>query len=228
MPIVRVNLNLGNRTASDKVSFWGIIKTDMTGNVNFPSPVPALSLVDTEVGKLALAIAAAQSGDHSKIAVMNAQENKVDNLLHQLGNHVESVANNAALSGADAKAIIAGAGMDAGKTKVKAPLPAAPLDLKATSVVEEEIEVKFKTARFAHAYMIEISSDLAAINSATNTTTNSATARVYINWQITDVCVKPKITLSGLASGTKYAIRILSVGTAGKSVPSAVVVVKVL
>jgi hypothetical protein len=227
--ITRVNLNLGKRSALDKVSLWGIIKIDMTANTNFATPTPSLALIDTEVVKLANAVNAAQSGDHSKIAAMQAQEAKVDNLLHQLGLFVEGVANNASLSGADANAIISSAGMNTALLRSKAPLPSAVLGLKGTSLVEGEIELSFKTAKYARAYVIEISSDLAAINSATtSTTTNAATARVYINWQIIDVCVKPKFTLGGLSSGTKYAVRIISVGTAGKSVPSVVVVVKVL
>jgi hypothetical protein len=77
--------------------------------------------------------------------------------------------------------------------------------------------------------IVEISSDLSATGGATGTvTTGSSTARVYVDWVITDVCHKPKITLPGLTSGTKYAVRIIASGTAGKSVASSVVVVKVL
>jgi hypothetical protein len=230
MSITKVRLNLGNRSASNKVSFWGIIKIDMTGNTTFTTPNPTLATVDTEVVKLANAINVALSGDHSKVAAMHAQEKKVDNLLHQLGIYVEGVANNAALSGADPVAIVRNAGMDVAAGHVKAPIPNAVTGVIGSSLIEGQIELNFKSELHARAYIIEISSDLAAVNPSTNTTTttNSTTARVYINWQITDVCHKPHLTLTGLTSGTKYAVRITSSGTAGKSAPSSILVVKVL
>ncbi len=52
--------------------------------------------------------------------------------------------------------------------------------------------------------------------------------RVFTDWDMTDVCHKPEIVLSGLVSGTKYGVRVVSSGTAGKSAASNVIVVKVL
>ena len=119
--------------------------------------------------------------------------------------------------------------MQAAAEHEKAPIPNAVSGLTGTSVIEGNIDLKWKSVLHARAYIIEISSDLSATGGATGTTTTgSATARVYVDWVITDVCHKPKITLTGLTSGTKYAVRIISSGTAGKSVPSSVVVVKVL
>lgn len=101
--------------------------------------------------------------------------------------------------------------------------------LKVQGSFRGDIELSWKNQKYARAFIIEISSDLTATGGATGTTTTgSATARVYVDWVITDVCHKPKITLSGLVSGTKYAVRVISSGTAGKSAPSSVVVVKVL
>lgn len=230
MKTIRVNLKLGERSPSQKVSFWGTIKTDMTGNSNFsspnPVPNPALSVIDAQVVILGTDISAAAGGDHSKVAAMHAQEEKVDNLLNQLGNYVEQTANAAALLGGDATSIIRSAGMDVAAPRTKSPVPDAPTGVEGVSIVEGNIDLSWKKVKYARAFIIEISSDLAATGGTT--TGEPATARVYINWAIADVCHKPKITLSGLVSGTKYAVRIIASGTAGKSVASSVVVVKVL
>jgi len=229
MKTIKVSLKLGELTPSEKVSKWGTIKTDMTGNSNFITVNPSLAIVDAQVVILGTDISAAATGDHSKVAAMNAQVEKVDNLLNQLGNYVEQTANNAALTGGDPVAIVRSAGMDVAAPHTKSPVPNAPTGLKGASTVEGAIELSWIKVKYARAFIIEISSDLSATGGATGTvTTSSSTARVYIDWDIVDVCHKPKITLSGLTSGTKYAVRIIASGTAGKSAASSVVVVKVL
>ncbi len=229
MKTIRVSLGWSKLAPSAKISKWGIIKADMTGSGNFTTPNPTLSAIDAQMVIFGSDISAAASGDHGKVAAMNAQETKVDNLMNQLANYVELTANAAALTGGDATSIIRSAGMDVEAPHTKAPVPDAPGGLKGTSTVEGDIELSWKKVKYARAFIVEISSDLSATGGATGTTTtSSSTARVYVDWVITDVCHKPKITLSGLVSGTKYAVRIIASGTAGKSTASSVVVVKVL
>ena len=229
MKTIRVSLGLSKLTTQKKVSLWGIIKTDMMSSGNFTTPSPALSVIDAQVVILGNDISAAQSGDHSKVTAMHVQETKVDNLLNQLANYVELTANAAALTGGDATAIITSAGMKVEGARTKASVPNAPTGLKGVSAVEGDIALTWKNQKYARAFIVEISSDLSATGGTTGTTTTGvSTARVYVDWEITDVCHKPKITLSGLVSGTKYAVRIISSGTAGKSPASATVVVKVL
>jgi hypothetical protein len=229
MKTIRVSLGLSKLKPSEKVTLWGTIKGDMTGNSNFTTPNPALATIDAQVVIFGNDIVAAAGGDHAAITAMHTQEDKVDSLLEQLANYVELTANAAALTGGDATTIITGAGMKVGAEHTKAPVPNAPTDLKGTSLVEGEIELSWKNQKYARAFIVEISSDLTATGGATGTTTTgSTTARVYVDWDIIDVCHKPSIVLSGLVSGTKYAVRVLSSGTAGKSAASSVVVVKVL
>jgi hypothetical protein len=220
MKTVRVCLKLSKRSPSEKIGFWGNIKTEMTSNSNFASPIPSLSDIDTEMGIFADDIVAAKSGDHSKVAAKNAQEERVDNLLSQLGNYVEQTANDAAMSGGDAKAIINSAGMDVEKPKLRSPVPDTPTGLKGSSTIENEIELSWKNQKYVRAFIVEISSDISLADGTSQ--------KVFTNWQITDVCHKPKIKLSGLTSGVKYAVRIISSGSAGKSNPSNVIMVKVL
>ena len=225
MKTIRVSLDLGHLNPSEKVTLWGNIKTDMTGNSNFSSPNPTLSVVDAQVVILSDAIVSAKSGDHGKIAAMHAQEDIVDMLLEQLSNYVELTANSAALIGGDATAIITSAGMGVAAPYGKAPLPNSVTNIKGTSFVENEIELSWNGVEHARAYIIEISSNISASGNEASTTT---TVRVYTDWDIVDVCHKPRIILANLISGTKYALRIISSGTAGKSAASSVVIVKVL
>ena len=229
MKTIRVSLGLSELKPSEKVTLWENIKGDMTSNTNFSTPNPALATIDAQVVILGNDITTAASGNHSDIVAMHTQEDKVDMLLEQLANYVESTANAAALTGGDAATIIASAGMKVAAAHGKAPVPNAPTDLKGVSLVEGEMELSWKNQKYARAFIIEISSDLTATGGATGTTTTgSTTARVYVDWDIIDVCHKPKIVLTGLISGTKYAVRVISSGTAGKSAASSVVVVKVL
>jgi hypothetical protein len=229
MKTIRVALGLGSLKPSEKVTLWGNIKADMTSSGNFTTPNPALATIDAQVVILGNDITTAASGNHSDIVAMHTQEDKVDMLLEQLANYVESTANAAALTGGDAATIIASAGMKVAAAHGKAPVPNAPTDLKGVSLVEGEMELSWKNQKYARAFIVEISSDLTATGGATGTTTTgSTTARVYVDWDIIDVCHKSTIVLSGLISGTKYAVRIISSGTAGKSAASSVVVVKVL
>ncbi len=229
MKTIRVALGLSELNPSEKVTLWGNIKTDMTGNTSFSTPNPTLSAIDAQVVILGNDITTAASGNHSDIVAMHTQEVKVDMLLEQLANYVELTANAAALTGGDAATIIASAGMKVAAEHSKAPVPDAPANVKGVSAVEGEIALSWKGQKYARAYVIEISSDLTATGGTTaTTTTNSVNAKLFVSWAIIDVCHKPSIVLTGLVSGTKYAVRVLSSGTAGKSAASTVVVVKVL
>jgi len=229
MKPVKVVLGLSKLKPIEKVTFWGTIKIDMTGNGNFGAPNPALATIDAEVDTLALAIIAALSGDHSKVVAMHAQEDIVVNLMEQLGNYVEQTANAALLTGRDAESIVASAGMEVEGGRSKAPVPNAPKNLKGISVVEGEIKLSWTGEEHARAYIIYLSNDISLANTGTgNVSTNTTTAKVFANWDMTDVCHKPEIVLNDLVSGTKYGVRIVCSGTAGKSEASNVIVVKVL
>jgi hypothetical protein len=222
MKTVKVVLGLSKLKPSEKITLWGNIKSDMTGNGNFGTPNPTLITIDAEVNKLASDISAALSGDHIKIVAMHTQEGIVVNLIEQLGNYVEQTANAAALTGGDAESIVASAGMEIEGERSRAPVPDAPSGLEGISIIEGEIALSWNGVKHARAYGIYISSDLSLSTDA------DTASKIFANWQLIDLCHKPKIVVSGLVSGTKYGVRVVSSGTAGKSTPSNVIVVKVL
>ncbi len=227
MKIEKVSLRLGERPTNDKIEYSRNVVISITGNSNFTTPNPPLASVTTAANDTETASIAAIDGGKNKTATMHAKEAILDNILSQLGNYVEATANAAAAAGGDAQAIILSAGMDFKRPKNKAPLPLAPAGLTGVSIVEGAIDLKWKSVKYARAYIIEISNDITA-GGVISTTVPESGARAFYVWSINDVCTKVKFTVSGLTSGTKYAFRVYAIGTAGKGAASIPVVVKVL
>ena len=231
MKIEKVSQRLSERSTSDKIEYTRNVVTSMTGNSNFTTPNPALASITTAVNNVETANIAAADGGKSKHSFLEQQETVLDNLLSQLGNYVEATANAAAAAGGDAQAVILSAGMDFKRAKNKAPLPLAPGGLTGTSLLEGDVDLKWKSVKYARAYVIEISDDVTAITGGgtiSPTTGSVSSSRVFITWAIADIATKCKITISGLNSGTKYAFSVYAIGTAGKGTKSVPVVVKVL
>lgn len=224
MKKVKVKLGLKSYSASEKVELARSIVTAMTGNVNFTAPNPALNVVASAATDLDNALQAAQDNGKTQKALARAAETTLDNLLTQLALYVEITANND-----DAKVLSAGISVKHSSTTPQ--LPAAPLGVTASNTTNEgEITISWKRVKNAHAYVIELSDDVAATTTSANTPVISAAAaaRVFISWSFADVVTKSRCIISNLASGTKYAFRVYAVGSAGKGNRSAAVVVKVL
>jgi hypothetical protein len=231
MKTERVSLRLSERSVSDKIETSKNIVSSMNGNNKFTNPSPALAAITSATINLENAYIAAIDGGKSKTAFMHQQEAILDNLLLQLSNYVEATANAALAAGGDAQAVILSAGMDFKRAKNVAPLPLAPTGLTATSALEGEVELKWKSVKYARSYIVEISSDVSAIQGGTpnpNVFTPIANARLFIAWLFVDTVTKVKCTVPNLSSGTKYAFRVYALGTAGKGSKSVPVVVKVL
>ena len=220
----RVSLRLSERPTNDKIEYSRNIVISMTGNSNFTTPNPSLALVTTAANNTETASIAAIDGGKRKTAAMHQKEAILDNLLSQLGNYVEATANAAAAAGGDAQAVILSSGMDFKRAKNKAPLPLAPPSLSGVSTVEGAVNLKWKSVKYARSYIIEISNDITA-GGIISPTLPESSARAFYTWTINDVCTKVKFTVGGLTSGTKYAFRIIALGTAGKGTASIPVVV---
>jgi hypothetical protein len=230
MKIERVALRLDERSTSNKIEYArnAVIKTGL--NSLFSSLSGLTASITTAANALETAYMAAIDGGKTNTSIMNQKEDALDLLLSQLGNNVAAIANAATATGGDAQSIILSAGLDFARPKNKAPLPLATGSLTGVSTLEGEVGLKWKSVKYARAYVIEISSDVTAITSggATTTPTTESSARVFISWDIADVSTKVKCTITGLSSGTKYAFRVYAIGTAGKGAVSVPVVVKVL
>ncbi len=230
MKIEKVVLRLDERSTSNKIEYARntVIKTGL--NSLFSSLSGLTASITTAVNALETAYMAAIDGGKTNTSIMNQKEEALDLLLSQLGNSVAAIANGATATGGDAQSIILSAGLDFARPKNKAPLPLAPSSLTGVSIHEGAVNLKWKSVKYARAYVIEISSDVTAITGGGTITPSipESGARVFIVWDIADVSTKVKCTISGLTSGTKYAFRVYAIGTAGKGAVSVPVVVKVL
>ncbi len=69
------------------------IFTCMTGNLNFPAPVPNLDTVNTAIKNYADALAAAKSRDLVKVIIKNERRAELEAVLISLGHYVTFTAN---------------------------------------------------------------------------------------------------------------------------------------
>jgi hypothetical protein len=226
----KVSLKLSERTVDNKVEFGKSIVVSMTSNTNFPTPTPALPSVTTAINALDAAKVAAIGGGKSKTALMHQCEDTLDSILLQLANYVESVANAKAAAGGDAKALITSAGMDYKKQSSSTAVPDAPINIKAeTTKSEGEILINWDKVMGAHVYVIEMSTDSSVVGSrAIGPPAGGIVTPTIVTFTLVKILSQRKFTLTGLDSGTKYALRVYAVGTHGYSPYSNVVVAKAL
>lgn len=171
------------------------IKQAMTGNVNFPTPDPALSAVGGLADQLLSEKAAADAADavsQSATAAMNTTRGVLISTITSLGAYVQktSLGNAAKIKSAD---------MGVEKDREPAQLPAAPATLSVTAGQNEgELACKWPTDKTADFYELECAT------AVTGPFTHA------------EAGTKAKATIKNLASGTIYYIRARTCNAAGK------------
>jgi len=227
----KVILKLGDRPVNEKIEFARNIVISITGNSSLTNLASMLPAVTTAVNNLEAANIAALDGAKSKKVFLLQQEAILDNLLLQLGNNVEARANALASIGGDAKAVITSAGMDYKRDRTSASVPAAPGNVKALSTITEgDISLIWDGVHLAHVYVIEITTDpsIVGLGNRAGVPAPGITLPAAVVWTQVKILTQRRFTLTGLVSGTKYAVRIYCVGTHGESAYSNVVVAKAL
>jgi hypothetical protein len=203
----KVKLELNRKNAEDKVTLAEDIVTAMTGNANFTTPAPTLASITTlayNVDQKINAIAALESQLQTVRGQLDAAVDLLDAGLTNLGNYVETTANNSATSTNPASAIIESAGMEV----AGAPTPVGPMPkvtgLSGTAGDEDgEVDLLWNPVkRGLAAYVVQMTSDPAASTGWTNIT--HATPK------------KSKGSFTGLPSATKQWFRVAALGTAGQ------------
>ena len=227
MKNIKVALLLNNKNADSKVEYNKNVITSITGNSFFSAPSPTLAAVTAANNTFENANTAAKNGGKSQVSARNAAEAVIDNLMLQLANYVESVANAAAASGGDAMAIINSAGMDYKKGKSASVLPASPQNVTAkTTQNEGEIELRWEKVIGEHVYVLEMTTDPSVVGARMVTPLPGALNPVV--WTQMRILTQTKYTVSGLTSGTKYAFHVYAVGSKGYGAFSNTVVGKAL
>ena len=229
MKRVKIVLSLDDKNTDSKVEYNKNVINSMTGNSFFLSPNPTLAAVTAANNNFEAANTAAKDGGKSKIAARNAAETIIDNLMMQLINYAEAVANAAEAAGGDAKAVITSAGMDYRKSRSAPVLPDAPQNVTASTTTNEgEIELRWVKVKGEHSYVIEMTTDPSIVGARTINPVPIVITPTNVVWTQVRILTQTKFTVSNLTSGTKYAFHVYAVGAKGYGAYSNTVVAKAL
>ncbi len=215
MKKVKVSLKLFRLNPERKVELARTIVKNMTGNSDFATPVPELTVITSAADALELAIHEAHDRSKTKIAVLRAREVDLDNVLTQLSLYVESISNNDAT-----KILSAGMGVKASPNPVKAPEKPDTPEVQRTEK-EGEVLLKWKRVPGAMVYVVEQSHDKVIRPQA-----EGSVSEAFISYTQVDIVTTSRLTIEGLEGGRRYAFRVYCVGSGGKSAPSAPAIVK--
>jgi hypothetical protein len=194
----QVNLGLSKLSIPEKIEKAKHFITKMTGNINFPIPLPTLPDVAAAIVALEVACDAAQGGGPLQTTVMRDKEKILDKLLTKLGNYVANTAD-------ESVAVILSAGMEVrtkgGKTLI--------IFSAKESTLPNELILQAPAVK-RHAYVWQMAIDSLPGNVDGSTTTG--------NWQQVGVSIKAKFIIKNLNSGIKYWFRVATVGREGQNV----------
>lgn len=188
-----VKLGLAKKTIPQKTEFGNHVVASMTGNANFTTPNPPLSLVTIATKALETAAAAAEQGGPLATQTMHDRENDFDVLMTNEGRYVDMTANGD-------RDIILSAGMETKKEREPAQLPDAPVIISAKpGKVNGTVDLRIKRPKFGLLHMINMKSD-------------GEDDSLY---KLIATTTKNKFTVTGLASVKKIWFKVADVGTVG-------------
>ena len=194
--MAKVKLNLDRLSITDLIQRANDIKTAMTANANFTTPVPTLTSVGTAITAMTTANNTSESGVLTQKPNITNRDNAVITLtalLTQLGGYVE-----AASGGDESKIESAGMGVRAPKTPPGVPAPVSNLSLTAGDNAGE-LDAQWDPVSGAKTYDVQTSPD-----PITGT-----------SWTAVPSVTKSKVVLLGLPSGTRVNVRVRAVGAGG-------------
>lgn len=194
--MAKVKLNLASLTDEQLLQKANDIKTAMTGNASYTTPIPTLTVLGTSITASQTKLNewfAAQNTAQQKTTEKNALLDTLRAQLTQLAAYVE------AASGGDA-AKIQSAGMDVKAANAPLGLPGQVLNVSLTAGdAEGQLDAAWDRDRAAKTYEIQIS-----VDPITGT-----------SWQNRPSVTRSSATLTGLTSGQKIWVRVRAVGAAG-------------
>lgn len=194
--MAKVKLNLASLTDEQLLQKANDIKTAMTGNANFTTPVPTLAALGTLITTAQSAKSDFDSAQQTALLKTTAKNNALDALragLTQLASFVD-----AASAGDNTKIQSAGMGVRAAKTPAAVPDPVSNLSLTAGDNAGE-LDAQWDPAVNARTYEVHVSPDPVAASS----------------WTSVPTVTKSKTTMSGFTSGQRMNVRVRAVGSGG-------------
>lgn len=188
-------LELKKRTDDNLITFIQGIVTAMTGNANFPTPMPALTAITAALTELQTNIATVTNLQNQ---LRQAHTDK-DNAREALEQQVTYLANYVEIASAGDDSKIESAGMPVRSQGVPVGLPGAPQNLNATaSDFPGTIDLVWDPVPGAATYEIQckVHDSPAPFTNAKSSTSS-------------------RTTLEGLIPGTLYAFQVRALGAAG-------------
>lgn len=190
----QIKLDLQGKTVPQKIQFLRDIVTQMTGNANFTTPNPALTVITTRANALESALgtqATAQQAAKTATTNLDNAEKLADAAVDSLSNYVWETS-----GGEEAKIQTAGMSLRAPRTPTTS--LEAPQNLAVTAGDNEgELDAVWEPNKKATGgFEIQIS-----VDPFTST-----------SWQHADNSTSSKITLTGLPSGSKIWVRVRALG----------------
>jgi hypothetical protein len=189
----RVSLGFARKIDTDLIAFVRNVITLMTGNAQYPTPVPALTVVTTSVNAFETAVHDALDGGKIPIATRNAARMELLSLVRQLAAYVQGNC------GADLVNLI-GSGFDA----VRAPSPIGQLDAPGN--------VRLLLTNMSGQLSLRYDKVANAANYSYQTATDDAGP-----WTEPTLWSNTRVTLDGLTPGKVYWARVRANGTTGPS-----------
>ena len=169
----------------------------MTGNANFATPDPALTVITTAADDLEEAYNLAQAAREdakAKTDVQDAANALLNTVLTAEGSYVQSKSSGDAVK-------IQSAGMDVRADAAPIGDLPAPANVSASEGDHDgEIDLHWNRVKGAKSYVVQY----------TTTPTNAA------SWVNGPIATKSKATVTGLTSATKYYLRVAGIGAAGQ------------
>lgn len=191
--VIRLSRGFFKLTPAKLVEFSRNVAVLLTGNANFPTPVPTLSAFTAAIDKLDDLIQKAMSGDRIMIAARNVARNELLLVLVDLGAYVQAACLNSL-------AIFLTSGFDAIRGRSSSFVPSTPTNARLSQGNDSgSLVFQFKKTRNTQSCSIQIASS-----------PNGP-------WTDYSVTSKSKATLSGLPTLAVTWARVKANGAAGSS-----------
>jgi hypothetical protein len=194
--MAKVKLNLASLDDQQLLQLANAIKTAMTGNASFTTPVPPLATLTSQITASQTAVDTSNAANQTAKQKTTEKNDALDALrttLSQLSGYVE-----AASGGDEAKIQSAGMGVRAGRTP--SGIPGTVMNLALTTGDNAgEVDVQWDFVTGAKTYEAQVSPDPVTLTS----------------WTSQPLVTKSKTIILGLPSGSRVWIRVRATNSAG-------------
>jgi hypothetical protein len=186
----KLSLNFSSYSDANFETKALLVLNSMTGNANFPSPVPTLADLQTATDTYSTALVAAAGSGTNNVALKNAARSRLDGVLVQLGMYVMFIANGD-------EAILVSSGFSLAKIPQARYITNPGTVTLANGNSSGEMSCSVKAVKGATTYLHQI------------TNAEPADATVWGS----NTSTRSQFTFKGLEPGKKYWVRVAATGS---------------